>query len=160
HERVFEARPRGIWPSEGSVSEEVLAIAHRLGLDWVATDEGVLGRSLGSGFPRDGGGRLGAGGAERLYTIYRYEKDSAAVHMLFRDHSLSDLIGFVYAGMPAAQAAGDFVQRIRDSAQPVLAAGKDAVVAIILDGENAWEYYPQSGREFLRRVYDLIQKSS
>nr|MDP9264259.1 glycoside hydrolase [Acidobacteriota bacterium] len=48
HERVFGAKPRGIWPSEGSVSEEVLALAHRLDLNWVATDEGVLGRSLGA----------------------------------------------------------------------------------------------------------------
>ncbi|MGH9492710.1 MAG: glycoside hydrolase family 57 protein, partial [Terriglobales bacterium] len=157
HERVLGMRPRGIWPSEGSVSDAVLAIAHRLGLNWVATDEGVLGRSLGSGLQRDAAGRLGAGAAERLYTLYRYEKGSTAVHMLFRDHALSDLIGFVYAGMPAAQAAADFIQRIRESAQPILSAGKDAVVSIILDGENAWEYYPRSGREFLRRVYDAIQ---
>lgn len=159
HERVFGMKPRGIWPSEGSVSDEVLAMAHRLGLNWVATDEGVLGRSLGSHFDRDGAGRLAAGGAERLYTVYRYEKDSATVHMLFRDHTLSDLIGFVYAGMPAAQAAEDFIGKIRESAQPVLRAGKDAVVSIILDGENAWEYYPRSGREFLRRVYDAIQRA-
>ena len=159
HQRVFGLRPRGIWPSEGSVSDEVLALAHRLGLNWVATDEGVLGRSLGSHFDRDGAGRLAAGGAERLYTLYRYEKDLSAVHMLFRDHSLSDLIGFVYAGMPAAQAADDFTRKIRESAQPVLSAGKDAAVSIILDGENAWEYYPRSGREFLRRVYDAIQRS-
>ncbi len=49
-------------------------------------------------------------------------------------------------------------QNIKDSAQPVLDAGKDAVVSIILDGENAWEYYPQSGREFLRRFYDALQR--
>jgi len=31
-------------------------------------------------------------------------------------------------------------------------------VSVILDGENAWEYYPQSGREFLRRFYDALQR--
>jgi hypothetical protein len=31
-------------------------------------------------------------------------------------------------------------------------------VSIILDGENAWEYYPKSGREFLRRFYDGLQR--
>ena len=31
------------------------------------------------------------------------------------------------------------------------------MVPIILDGENAWEYYPRSGREFLRRFYDALQ---
>jgi hypothetical protein len=40
----------------------------------------------------------------------------------------------------------------------VLEKGRDAVISIILDGENAWEYYPKSGREFLRRFYDGLQK--
>jgi len=61
--------------------------------------------------------------------------------------------------MPAVQAAADFIHKLRESAQPVLSAGKDAVVSIIIDGENAWEYYPHSGRDFLRRVYDAIQKA-
>src|SRR5262249_11128145 len=59
-EHVFGVRPRGMWPSEGSVSNEVIAIARSEGLEWAATDEGVLGRSLGGGFPRDGSGRLEA----------------------------------------------------------------------------------------------------
>ena len=58
HEKVFGVRPKGVWPSEGSVSEEVLAIAHRVGVKWMATDEGVFGRSLGMFFARDGNGRL------------------------------------------------------------------------------------------------------
>jgi alpha-amylase/alpha-mannosidase (GH57 family) len=157
-ERVFGMKPRGAWPSEGSVSEEVLGIASNLGINWLATDEGVLGRSLGSYFHRDGDGRLTNGGAERLYNIYRYEKNDAHMHMVFRDHSLSDLIGFVYAGVPAETAAEDMLRRIRYAAQPVLDSGRDAVVSIILDGENAWEFYPQSGREFLRRLYDGIAK--
>jgi hypothetical protein len=78
--------------------------------------------------------------------------------MLFRDHALSDLIGFVYSGMPPAEAATHLMRNIKDSAQAVLNAGRDATIAIILDGENAWEYYPKSGREFLRRFYDALQK--
>ena len=54
HEKVFGIRPQGVWPSEGSVSEEVLGIAQKLGVKWMATDEGVLGRTLGSFFSRDG----------------------------------------------------------------------------------------------------------
>ena len=154
HERVFGRRPRGAWPSEGSVSEEVLAIAHKVGLEWMATDEGVLGRSLGVSLHRDRSGKLEAGALERLYTVYRYEKQETTLHMVFRDHALSDLIGFVYAGMPAKEAAAHLIQSIKESAQPVLKSGKDAVVSIILDGENAWEFYPRSGREFLRRLYD------
>jgi LPS sulfotransferase NodH len=79
------------------------------------------------------------------------------MHLVFRDHAISDLIGFVYSGMPPQEAAAHLIQNIKDSAQPVLAKGNDVVVSIILDGENAWEYYPESGREFLRRFYDALQ---
>jgi len=160
HEKVFGVRPHGVWPSEGSVSEEVLGIAHRLGVRWMATDEGVLGRSLGIFFSRDGNGNLNGDLAQRLYTIYRYENAGTEMHLLFRDHTLSDLIGFVYSGMPPQDAANNLMQKIRDCAQPVLAQGRDAVVSIVLDGENAWEYYPHSGREFLRRFYDALQRDS
>ncbi len=124
----------------------------------MATDEGVLGRSLDYNFVRDSAGRLHGGGAERLHTIYRYEKAGTQMHMVFRDHCISDLIGFVYSGMPAADAANHLISNIKESARPLLNQGKDAVVSIILDGENAWEYYPRSGREFLRRFYDGLER--
>jgi alpha-amylase/alpha-mannosidase (GH57 family) len=158
HEKVFGLRPQGVWPSEGSVSEEVLAIAHKLKVQWMATDEGVLGRSLGINFSRDAYGNLDADGARRLYTIYRYENADTKMNLLFRDHTLSDLIGFVYSGMPPQDAANNLIHKIKESAKSVIASGQDAVVPIILDGENAWEYYPRSGREFLRRFYDALQK--
>jgi len=152
HEQVFGVRPRGAWPSEGSISEEVMALGHQAGLEWMASDEEVLGCTHGRRFSRDGT-RLLEDGPERLYKVYRYEKDGTRMHLVFRDHSLSDLIGFVYAGTPAQQAAEEFIRRIKESAAPVVNSGRDAVVSVILDGENAWEYYPQSGREFLRRIY-------
>jgi hypothetical protein len=124
----------------------------------MATDEGVLGRSAGLYFSRDGNGRLPTHLAEKLYTIHRYENGSTAMHMVFRDHTISDLIGFVYSGMPPADAARHLIGNIKDAARPVLDQGRDAVVSIILDGENAWEYYPKSGREFLRRFYDGLQR--
>ncbi len=157
HQKVFGVRPKGIWPSEGSVSEEMLAIANSLGVQWMATDEGVLGRSTGLFFARDGNGQLPGNLAEKLYNIHRYENGSTAMHMVFRDHTISDLIGFVYSGMPPADAARHLINNIKEAAKPVLAKGRDAVVSIILDGENAWEYYPKSGREFLRRFYDGLQ---
>jgi len=156
HERVFGVRPRGMWPSEGSVSDEVLRIAHDAGVKWVATDEGVLSRSLGVGLRRDGSGRLDAESSEKLYSVYEWRQGNAAMNMVFRDHSLSDLIGFVYSRMPPKEAARDFILRMKESAEPVANKGLIPVVSIILDGENAWEYYPQSGREFLRRLYDSI----
>jgi alpha-amylase/alpha-mannosidase (GH57 family) len=158
HQKTFGVRPRGMWPSEGSVSDEVLAIASRNGIEWMATDEGVLGRSLGFAFNRDREGRLSPEGASRLYTIYRYSDGDAHMHLLFRDHRISDLIGFVYAGMSAADAANHLINSLRAAAEPVLRQGQDAVISIILDGENAWETYHESGREFLRRFYDSLQK--
>lgn len=158
HQQVFGIRPQGAWPSEGSVSEEALTIASGLGVKWMATDEGVLGRSLGLFFSRDGQGRLNSDLAHRLYTIYRYEKADTRMNLIFRDHTLSDLIGFVYSGMPPQEAANNLIQKIKESAQPILSHGQDAMVPIILDGENAWEYYPRSGREFLRRFYDALAK--
>ncbi len=157
HEEIFGMRPYGMWPSEGSVSDEAVAIAHSAGIRWMATDEGVLARSLNYWFTRDGQGRLNPGGHERLYTIYQYEKADAEMKMIFRDHSMSDQVGFVYSGMNPNDAAGHLMHCIRQAAQPLLAQGQDAMIPIILDGENAWEYFPRSGREFLRRFYDALQ---
>jgi alpha-amylase/alpha-mannosidase (GH57 family) len=158
HQQVFGIRPQGVWPSEGSVSEEAIGIAQSLGVKWMATDEEVLGRSLGISFGRDGHGHLPPDLASRLYTIHRFESDQAQMNLIFRDHTISDLIGFVYSGMAPQEAAQHLMHNIKESAQPVLDAGHDAVVPIILDGENAWEYYPQSGREFLRQFYDALQR--
>ena len=158
HQEVFGVRPVGVWPSEGSVSEEVLSIAQSLGVKWMATDEGVLGRSLGINFGRDGEGRLSQQTAEKLYNIYRFESGATQMNLIFRDHTISDLVGFVYSGMPAQDAANHLIHNIKQAARPVLNQGRDAVVSVILDGENAWEYYLRSGREFLRRFYDVLQR--
>jgi hypothetical protein len=120
----------------------------------------VLGRSLGISFGRDGHGHLPGALAENLYTVHRFESDQAQMNLIFRDHTISDLIGFVYSGMSPKEAAQHLMHNIKQSAQPVLDAGHDAVVPIILDGENAWEYYPQSGREFLRCFYDALERDA
>ena len=140
------------------MSEEVFAIAHSLGVKWMASDEGVLGRTLGIDFARDGNGRLEENAAQKLYTVHRYEKSQVEMRLVFRDHTISDLIGFVYSGMAPQDAAGHLIYNIKQAAQPVLNQGRDAVVPIILDGENAWEYYPKSGRDFFRRLYDGLQR--
>ena len=160
HEKVFGTRPKGVWPSEGSVSEEVFSIAASLGVQWMASDEGVLSRTIGIPFVRDGQGHLPDSTAAKLYTIHKYENGQTRMHLIFRDHAISDLIGFVYSGMPAKEAASHLMRTIQDAARPVLQSGSDAVVPVILDGENAWEYYPESGREFLERFYDLLQNNS
>ncbi|MDP9269291.1 MAG: glycoside hydrolase family 57 protein [Acidobacteriota bacterium] len=158
HEKTFGVRPVGAWPSEGSVSDEVMRIGHEVGLRWMASDEGVLGRSQGVDFTRGSDGRMSPEAAAKLYTLWRFEQAGTEMRLVFRDHALSDLIGFVYSKMPAKEAANHFIQGIKNAAQPVVANGKDAIVSIILDGENAWEYYPESGRDFLRYVYEQLTR--
>jgi alpha-amylase/alpha-mannosidase (GH57 family) len=160
HQNTFGVRPVGMWPSEGSVSNEVVSIAAQLGVRWMATDEGVLGRSLGHEMVRDNEGNLNRSSAEKLYNIYRWERDGQEMNMVFRDHRISDLLGFVYSGMKASEAAEHLVDNIKRATAPVLESGRDAVLSIILDGENAWESYEGNGREFLRNFYDKLQRDS
>jgi alpha-amylase/alpha-mannosidase (GH57 family) len=147
--RHFGAAPVGLWPSEGSVSDAVFHIAAEVGFSWAATDSGVLNRTLGRGVPVEG-----------LYRPYRWQQKENKLGVIFRDHFLSDLIGFVYSGMDAAASADDFLHRIRDNCSGILNSGRDALVPIILDGENAWEYYYRNGRPFLRELYRRISDDS
>ncbi len=143
----FGAVPVGLWPSEGSVSDEVFTIASELGYQWAATDSGVLSRTLGQGLGVDG-----------LYRPYQWRQSNRSMNVIFRDHFLSDLIGFVYSKMDAGEAAEDFLRRIRDNCSGIIGSGRDALVPIILDGENAWEYYHENGRPFLRELYRRISE--
>jgi alpha-amylase/alpha-mannosidase (GH57 family) len=143
--REFGVSPVGLWPSEGSVSDEVFTIAAETGFEWAATDSGVLSRTLARSI-----------GVETIYRPYRWEQGGKRLSLLFRDHFLSDLIGFVYSRMGAREAAEDFLHRIRENCRGILAGGRDALVPIILDGENAWEYYDHNGRPFLRELYSRI----
>src|ERR1035441_9462700 len=95
---------------------------------------------------------------EALYRPYEWRQNGSSMRLIFRDHFMSDLIGFVYSKMEASHAAADFLHRIRQNCAGILAAGRDALVPIILDGENAWEYYHQNGRPFLRELYRRISE--
>jgi alpha-amylase/alpha-mannosidase (GH57 family) len=154
HEGTFGQPPAGLWPSEGSVSDQALGIAAELGFRWFATDEGVLGRTLGVGFGRDGAGV--PDNADRLYSPLRLRLGDREITGFFRDHYLSDLIGFVYSRMGAGTAAEDLHRRIRAIGERVQ-IGRPLTVSIILDGENAWEYFPGAGREFLRQFYRRVE---
>ncbi len=141
------AVPAGMWPSEGSVSDQAISIAADLGVQWMATDNGVLGATLQS-----------LAGVRETYRPYLWRQDGRQMRLIFRDHFLSDLIGFVYSRMDAAAAAHHFLHRVRDNARALHAEGRDALVPVILDGENAWEHYHRSGRPFLRELYRLISQ--
>jgi len=154
HNQTFGRPPAGFWPSEGSLSDEVLELAAREGFRWAATDEGVLGRSLGIGFHRQPDGT--AWGGNELYRPHQRETNSGPMTLFFRDHEISDLIGFVYSSMAPVEAAGWLIDRIRRAGRST--GNRPAVVSVILDGENAWEFYPGNGRPFLRAFYGLLAR--
>ena len=134
--------PTGLWPSEGSVSDEALALAVDCGFKWAASDNGVLARTLNQN-----------AGPELTYQAYRWNQNGREIRLVFRDHWLSDLIGFTYQRMPAAEAAAHFLTQIRNNT-----GEREALVPIILDGENAWEWYEENGRPFLRELYRRISE--
>jgi alpha-amylase/alpha-mannosidase (GH57 family) len=144
HERAFGQKPRGMWPPEGSVSPEAVALYGQAGIGWLATDEGNLWRSL------EGGGDLGRGA---LYQPWRYQ----GVDMLFRDRELSDKIGFAYMHGSAEAAVQDLLGRARAAAESSQAPpGEPALVPIFLDGENPWESYAGYGEPFLRTLFGAL----
>jgi len=157
HEKLFGIPPVGLWPSEGSVSDQALDLAIEQGFQWFATDEGVLGRTLGVGFGRDGAGI--PENADRLYSPLRVRRGGKEITGFFRDHYLSDLVGFVYSRMSAPAAAEDLHQRIHAIGERVH-TGRPLTVSIILDGENAWEYFYGNGRDFLKNFYKSIEADS
>ncbi len=117
------AEVRGLWPSEGSVSPEVACMVRDLGFGWMATDEEVLARSSADADP----------GRPATFD---------GCTLVFRDHALSDLIGFAYQDVDGEKAAADLLRR---------SAGRSAVLA--LDGENPWEHYADAGLAFLTAVF-------
>lgn len=156
HTRVFGRRPEGLWPSEGSVSDAMVPLAQAAGFGWMATDELILARTLGVTFSRDAAGHLEQ--PERLYAPYRVTAGGATIACAFRDHVLSDLIGFTYAGWPADRAADDFVGRLVEAGRRFeqRTGGEEAFIPVILDGENAWEHFEAGGRPFLRALYGRL----
>jgi alpha-amylase/alpha-mannosidase (GH57 family) len=157
HERLFGRRPIGLWPSEGSVSDAIVPLVAEAGFTWMATDELILARTLGITLKRDSDEHLEE--PERLYTPYALTH-GATLSCMFRDHALSDLIGFSYAGWNSEAAAAHFVARLAEAGRRYgkRTGGEEALVPIILDGENAWEHFDGGGRPFLRALYRRLSE--
>ncbi len=153
YEKYFEQKPHGMWPSEGAVSDDIIPIVTQAGFHWLASDEEILACSLGNKVLRDRYGDVVA--PELLYKPYQINIKDNTINMVFRDHALSDLIGFQYSKYHPDSAVSDFINRI-NSLKKYNNNGKPLLVTIILDGENAWEHYPDSGIDFLRKLYRVI----
>ena len=152
HAKAFGVKPRGVWPSEGSVSPEIANAIAAAGLEWFASDEGVLARTLGVQLHRDEAGALAQ--PELLYRPYRLPNGTVAI---FRDRNLSDSIAFAYGGMDPGHAAGDLIGKLVRARERLPDEGGPWLASIILDGENAWEGYPKNGNDFLRRLYGGLE---
>jgi len=160
YREVFGQDPRGMWPAEGAVAQEIVKMVSDAGLLWMASGEQVLARSLGlDAFTRDS--RETVQEADLLYRPYyvRY-RDERPVAMVFRDMVISDKIGFTYSGMPGKSAAQDFVDRLHAIKARLDEQGVEGphLVSVILDGENAWQYYDNDGKEFLHEMYRLLSE--
>jgi alpha-amylase/alpha-mannosidase (GH57 family) len=154
----FGQAPRGMWPAEGSVAQEIVTMVAQNGIQWMASDEGVLAKSLGmDSFTRDGSETVLQ--ADQLYRPYQVQgRRGGPVAMVFRDVVISDKVGFTYSGVPGQAAAADFVNRIHAIRESLLANGAEGphLVSVILDGENAWEHYENDGKEFLHSLYQQL----
>ncbi len=149
HRQTFGQSPTGLWPSEGSVCPELLPIVHQVGLRWLATDEGILARSLemcGRPWHRH----------TALYQPYRAGECGQDLTILFRDRDISDAFGFIYHKTTPESAADDVIRRLRSIIHD--APQDQIVIAIILDGENPWEHYHDGGERFLSLLYSAFTK--
>lgn len=147
HATTFGQAPVGLWPSEGSVCPELIPIATRTGLRWLATDEGILARSLEAAqqpWHRH----------QDLYQPYRVGSDGQTATIVFRDRDISDAFGFVYHKTTPESAADDVLRRLRS----IIHDGphEQTLVTVILDGENPWEHYHDGGERFLSLLYTAL----
>jgi alpha-amylase/alpha-mannosidase (GH57 family) len=160
----FDREPRGLWPSEQSVSPTILPYISKEGFKWICSDEAVLGWTIQHFFHRNEAGNVYQ--PELLYRPYRLETPHGDLAIVFRDHRLSDLIGFSYSNMTPRQAAADLIGHLEAISRslkshqhnPETALQEPWLVTIALDGENCWEYYQQDGLPFLNALYERLSK--
>jgi starch synthase len=146
-ERLLGRRPKGMWPSEMAVGESVIGLAERAKIDWMISDEEVLVRSIEGHFNRD----------DQLYSPKRVGREGSPVSMVFRDSQLSNVIGFDYQRMSSIDAARDLIGRLRRIRD--VQGDREFLAVIALDGENAWEFYPRDGHDFLNALYTELETS-
>jgi len=143
YERNFGHKPKGMWPSEGSVSNDAIDLMSQNGIKWVATDEAVLFNS--------------SKHLERK-ALFRPFK-TRGINILFRDHGLSDSIGFVYSKWNPEDAVNDLITKIQNIGNFVGDDYYAPLISIVLDGENCWEYYQNDGWDFLTKLYEKLSEN-
>ena len=145
YREIFGSAPSGMWPGEGAVAQPILSLLRDNGILWTASDVRVLARSKPLGMPNT--------------TPYRFPAgDHRSISLVFRDTELSDRIGFKYQGYKGEEAAEDFITTILSRAPA--RTDNDVLITVILDGENAWEWYRKDidGKEFLHALYRKLSR--
>jgi alpha-amylase/alpha-mannosidase (GH57 family) len=150
HTKTFEIAPQGMWPSEGSISKESAKLFSYFGINWIASDEDVLSNSIRTPMNIQNNRRI-------LYHKHKFTTINGDLYIFFRDKKLSDFIGFQFADLHEDQAVSIFMSELRKIYDSV---EFNAHVSVILDGENAWEFYPQNGRPFFSRLYNTIENTN
>ncbi|MDD5427677.1 MAG: glycoside hydrolase family 57 protein [Candidatus Omnitrophica bacterium] len=156
HTGQFGSAPRGMWPSEGSVSDKAIETIISKGIKWVATDEDILFRTL-SLYDRKYKG-MEYFDRRIIYRPYKIKKDNGSLAMIFRDKNLSDMISFSYNSWNPYDAAHDLIGHFRTTAQNLRRDTDEGLLTIAMDGENAWEYYEDNGRKFFETLYSNMDK--
>ncbi len=152
HARRFGQSCVGMWPAEGAISTPFLKQLGSSGCHWAASSEAVLAHSL-----RKRGGELPAR-SDYLYRGWELE-DAPDIVVFFRDERLSDLIGFEYTRWHGRDAASHFLAQLEAIRTEASGTGVP-LVSVILDGENAWEYYPYNGYYFFEHLYTAMEQSA
>jgi alpha-amylase/alpha-mannosidase (GH57 family) len=147
YKQRFARAPLGMWPSEEGVSEHIVPYIIESGIQWVVADEAILFKSLKSK-KRD---------TALLYQPHLLKRKSGQLSIVFRDRNLSDLIGFNYYQMKEEEAVNNFMHHLENINKSF--KGKDILVTIAMDGENAWEFYRNDGHDFLNLFYKRISEA-
>ncbi|WP_231723531.1 MULTISPECIES: glycoside hydrolase family 57 protein [unclassified Guyparkeria] len=143
--RLLGHDPAGCWPSEGAVSDATARLLGEAGFDWMASGQQVLRNSLNHA-------------RQEVHCPHQsYVLANEPIRLFFRDDGLSDRIGFDYQNWHADDAVGDLIHHLVSIADTCSHLGVEApVVPIILDGENAWEHYPDNGFWLLDGLYKRL----
>jgi alpha-amylase/alpha-mannosidase (GH57 family) len=147
YRKTFGMKPTGMWPAEGSVAHDVVPVFAKNGIQWIATDEKILERSKPSNQSK-----------YFVYAAYAEHDHKGGVALVVRDTELSDKIGFVYQNYFGEDAADDFVKGVLRYAPKD--GEPDRLLTVILDGENAWEWYrlDNDGKSFQNALYRKLSK--
>ncbi len=151
HTKTFGRPPAGLWPSEGSVCPEMIPMLRLAGIKWIATDEGVLARSLEQA-------QTPWHRPDALYQPYLVGPQGEEITIIFRDRDISDAFGFVYHKTMPDSAAEDVLRRLRSIIHD--APSERVLIAVILDGENPWEHYHDGGERFFAFLYQAFSQGA